>query len=325
MPWFKVDDAFHTHPKVLALRTGPCEDTAVALWAKAGSWCAANLTDGAVPSYVLDTFVRKNAVKAADELVRVRLWEKVGNDYAFRSWAEYQPTAAEVRAEREASKKRLKEWRAKQKTNAIETVDETPFQTPLETVTPTRPDPTDQENADAFSARDRAKPKHIARFEDSFRASAPEPTRDMLSFADVENVFSLRRKAAGGAPYRNRQHRDDSHLEALAEAANASAPSRGARLAALRDGVDRFAADPKAREAGCPIGWMAADPERWLTAPADAQTTTATSPLAAAHAEAQEAVRVARARRDDPEEIYRLEQIEAAAMRAMLEPPRRPS
>jgi hypothetical protein len=153
MPWFKVDDAFHTHPKVLSLRTGPCEDTAIALWAKAGSWCAANLTDGAVPAYVLETFVRKNAVKAADELVRVRLWEKIGDDYSFRSWAEYQPTAAQVRAEREASRRRLKRWRDSQPRNGDDTVDETPFQTPSETVTPTRPDPTHQ-SAIALSVRE---------------------------------------------------------------------------------------------------------------------------------------------------------------------------
>jgi hypothetical protein len=109
--WFKVDDRFHSHPKVLALRAGQHEETAIALWVKAGSWCASNLTDGAVPTYVLNTLVRRNAEKAAAELVRVGLWETADDGFRFRSWDEYQPTKDAVESRRRKNAEKVATWR----------------------------------------------------------------------------------------------------------------------------------------------------------------------------------------------------------------------
>lgn len=44
MPTFEVDDQLHSHPKAAA-----AGDEALGLWVRAGSWCAAYLTDGRVP------------------------------------------------------------------------------------------------------------------------------------------------------------------------------------------------------------------------------------------------------------------------------------
>jgi hypothetical protein len=45
MTWFKIDDSFYDHPKVF-----DAPDCAVALWTRAGTWSARNLTDGFVPT-----------------------------------------------------------------------------------------------------------------------------------------------------------------------------------------------------------------------------------------------------------------------------------
>src|SRR3990172_9012834 len=43
MPWFTIDDKWHSHPKVIGLSLA-----AAGLWAKAGSWCNDQLTDGRI-------------------------------------------------------------------------------------------------------------------------------------------------------------------------------------------------------------------------------------------------------------------------------------
>ncbi len=142
MTWFKVDDRFHSHPKVLALRSGAHEETAIALWLKAGSWCASNLTDGAVPSYVLDSLVRRNGTKAAAELVRVGLWEATEDGFRFRSWSEYQPSKSDVESKREKTARKVADWREKKRASDKVCNPVTPVDvTASVTLPPTRPDP----------------------------------------------------------------------------------------------------------------------------------------------------------------------------------------
>ncbi|QCQ57575.1 hypothetical protein SEA_WARREN_42 [Microbacterium phage Warren] len=101
MTWFKVDDAFWAHPKTLAL-----SDSALALWLRAGSYCAQQLTDGHVRREALP-MLRGNEF-AADDLVDSGLWHETPTGYEFHDWAKYQPTRASVEAEREG-------WRARQR------------------------------------------------------------------------------------------------------------------------------------------------------------------------------------------------------------------
>ena len=53
MVWFKVDDGFYSSRKVLSIPRRH-RLAAVGLWAMAGNWSARELTDGKVPTYVLD-------------------------------------------------------------------------------------------------------------------------------------------------------------------------------------------------------------------------------------------------------------------------------
>ena len=108
MPWFKVDDGFHGHPKVMELTPA-----AVGVWTLAGSWCANYLTDGEIKTAV----VRR--LGATDEMVRelvdAGLWIDLGGSYQFKDWDMYQPLKEEVEAERQAARDRMKAVRAKKK------------------------------------------------------------------------------------------------------------------------------------------------------------------------------------------------------------------
>ena len=108
IPWFKVDDGFHGHPKVVELST-----SAVGVWTLCGSWCAKYLTDGAVN---LKTIRRLGGDESdALELVQSGLWFETEAGYQFKDWDDYQPLKAAVEAEREAAQERMRLVRAKRK------------------------------------------------------------------------------------------------------------------------------------------------------------------------------------------------------------------
>ncbi|MGH3499334.1 MAG: hypothetical protein ACRDQA_00295 [Nocardioidaceae bacterium] len=95
--WFKVDDSFHSHPKVMAT-----EPAALGLWVVAGTWSSANLTDGFVPDYVLPRLAPDSATLAR-KLVAAGLWTRTRGGYLFHDWNDYNFTAEEV-----AERKRLR-------------------------------------------------------------------------------------------------------------------------------------------------------------------------------------------------------------------------
>jgi hypothetical protein len=109
--WFKVDDKLHDHRKARA-----AGKAAAGVWVLAGSWAADNLTDGFVPEHVLSRWgTRRDAAR----LVEVGLWhvaEKHGEPgWAFHEWEQYQPTRAEVEADRKANADRIRRWREKKR------------------------------------------------------------------------------------------------------------------------------------------------------------------------------------------------------------------
>lgn len=127
MPWFKVDDGFHGHPKVVELSLA-----AVGLWTLAGSWCAKYLTDGMVPA---KTVVRLGGATAeASELVTADLWLKAEGGYQFKDWHHYQPLKEAVEAERAAAQERMRKARAAKKgvqANIERTTDESSPEVPV--------------------------------------------------------------------------------------------------------------------------------------------------------------------------------------------------
>lgn len=112
MPWFKVDDKIHSHPK--ARRAGLA---AMGLWALAGSHCMDYLTDGVVESWFVESW--PDGQHLAARLVDVGLWDTHPDGWVFHDWGEYQPTRAKVIAEREATKERVEKHRQKRAGNAV--------------------------------------------------------------------------------------------------------------------------------------------------------------------------------------------------------------
>lgn len=152
MTWFRVDDSLCDHPKVEALLDGRHAEAALALWLLAGAWCARHLTDGQIPASRVRRFGVRNADAAAAELVRVGLWERSGEGFAFHDWHSRQPTRAAVLAEREAAASRVRAFRERKKagdsvsSNGVTAAERTGEQlrsgSLFVTVPPTRPDPT---------------------------------------------------------------------------------------------------------------------------------------------------------------------------------------
>jgi len=143
MPWFKVDDGFWSHPKVLDLSVD-----ALALWVRAGSYCAGHLTDGEVKPSILRLMGAES--NHADELVAAGLWNLIDGSWWFHDWAEYQPPASATKEKRAAvsaarsqagSKGAASRWQNDGKTDSKlpsvshDTADGKP-------IAPTRPDPT---------------------------------------------------------------------------------------------------------------------------------------------------------------------------------------
>jgi hypothetical protein len=173
MPWARFDDRFPSHRKVRLL-----SDAAFRLYVSAVCWSAENLTDGVVKTNELRLVADiKSASRRAKELVDSGLWETLpGVGWLIHDYAEYNPTAEQVRAERKAKAARQQRWRDKQK-------DGGPRPTP----------PDDKRRVDASTdtsldaSRDGAK-------DDAPRARVPDPTPNYV-MADVSGSSAGSRSA----------------------------------------------------------------------------------------------------------------------------------
>ncbi len=100
MTWFKVDDNLALNPKVIM-----AGNAAMGLWVRAGSWSGQQLTDGFIPTPIIQVLTG-GEISLADTLVDVGLWYHENDGYRFKDWEEYQPVKDKVIAEREAAKER---------------------------------------------------------------------------------------------------------------------------------------------------------------------------------------------------------------------------
>lgn len=106
MTWARIDDGFHSHPKVL--ETWQAEPAAVGLHARALSYAANHEIDGEVPDSVLQTWIpdereRERMVKA---LTGSGLWHKNGSGYAIHDFLDYNPSRADLTERRKADRER---------------------------------------------------------------------------------------------------------------------------------------------------------------------------------------------------------------------------
>lgn len=118
MSWFKIDDGFADHPKVVGLQDHDGWKGALALWTLAGSWCSRQLTDGHVPAGI----VRRLGCSREDAalLVEAGLWLEVEGGYQYHDWGDYNPTRASVEERREKGREKLRRWREARRNQAAE-------------------------------------------------------------------------------------------------------------------------------------------------------------------------------------------------------------
>lgn len=74
MPWFKIDDASHSHPKFMA-----AGNAALGLWLRCGAYSAQHLTEGYIPTAIAKAY---GTPPQARKLVAVGLWHEPGHDCA---------------------------------------------------------------------------------------------------------------------------------------------------------------------------------------------------------------------------------------------------
>lgn len=126
MPWVRFDDQFPIHRKVDGL-----SDAAYRLHTSAIFWCARNLTDGFVSQDDLDgvTARVRTPARFAAECVKRDTWHEAGTacpslkcppapdgetGWVIHDYWAYQPTKAQVLADREKAAERQAKWRAGQ-------------------------------------------------------------------------------------------------------------------------------------------------------------------------------------------------------------------
>lgn len=126
MAWLRIDDSFVTHPKVVSL-----SDKAFRLHVAALCYCARHLTDGVITPAALLTLSHAASItrpsRVHDQLVSAGLWEPVDNCWRIHDWADWNPTADQVRAQRSAAKERMRRIRSGGKSKNSSPEQEPPF------------------------------------------------------------------------------------------------------------------------------------------------------------------------------------------------------
>ena len=113
MTWIKLDDSFPDHPKVIGL-----SNDAFRLHIEALCYCGRFLTDGFVPMGVTSKLANGNMALVV-ELSEAGLWREMPtrNGFDIHDYLTYQSSKAQVEADKEANRNRVKKHQ--EKTNGI--------------------------------------------------------------------------------------------------------------------------------------------------------------------------------------------------------------
>lgn len=116
MPWARIDDQLHAHPKIASLwRSSPA---ALGLHLMAISYAAA-YTDGEVPDWWIEERAHRHP-GIADALVDAGVWDRDGDRIVIHDWEIYNPTKAQVAEDRAAGAERQRKSRERRKKAAEE-------------------------------------------------------------------------------------------------------------------------------------------------------------------------------------------------------------
>lgn len=111
MPWVKLTDDWYDDDSIVA--AGP---HATLLWVTGLSWCARNLTDGAIPARQIRKLIDAQGIvvdgeplradEVASQLVETGLWDQVDGGFQVRNYLKYQPSREQVLASRAKDRER---------------------------------------------------------------------------------------------------------------------------------------------------------------------------------------------------------------------------
>lgn len=122
MPWFRIDDKAHSHPKLI--KAG---NAALGLWLRCGAYAAQHLTDGIVPGVLAELYGTR---PQAARLVKAGLWHEHGHgcasgcpdpapgDYVFHDFLDDGRNTS--RARHEAERKKARDRQAKHRAQGRE-------------------------------------------------------------------------------------------------------------------------------------------------------------------------------------------------------------
>jgi hypothetical protein len=104
LPWVRIDEEFPDHPKVVG--AGPL---GIAMQVAALCYCNRHLTDGFVPRSAARRLIDLDGLGvSADDVIKallgVKMWSRVDGGYRIHDYEHYQPTRAQVLAERERNR-----------------------------------------------------------------------------------------------------------------------------------------------------------------------------------------------------------------------------
>lgn len=137
--WFRVDDGFIEHPKVLhaAERLGGGRRSlgrVVAVWVEGGTYASRKLTDGFVPWLKVETFLTDDKPRqVVDAMIAAGLITATNSGIQYHDWSDYQPSASAVvqqRAKARTRKERYLERRLERVPGDTGTPHGTPLGTP---------------------------------------------------------------------------------------------------------------------------------------------------------------------------------------------------
>lgn len=128
MPWFRLDDSFHSHPKVIA-----AGNEAVGLYVRCGTYAADHTTDGFVSKSIVLLY---GSEALAARLVDAGLWHRTRGGWNMHDYLDYNPSREAVEKERKAAaerQRRSREAKSSQRDSRVTNA--------VSHGTPTRPDP----------------------------------------------------------------------------------------------------------------------------------------------------------------------------------------
>ena len=92
MSWFRLDDKFHSNPKIIAAGNAP-----VGLYARGGCYCADHNTDGFIPLAVAQLYGKPREIAV---LLEIGLWAHADKGYVMPDYLDFNPSAQEVEERR---------------------------------------------------------------------------------------------------------------------------------------------------------------------------------------------------------------------------------